>query len=69
MTTAHDWQLRCPKCGTIRDADAAGLTMVGKFRLSGRGRILAWCSVCRWLRFAILERKTPGFPVVQPEQS
>jgi hypothetical protein len=62
MTTARDWELRCPTCGIVRDADAAGMMFVGKFRWPNR--VLAWCSVCRWFRRATLERKTPGFPVV-----
>jgi hypothetical protein len=62
VTTAHNWQLRCPKCGTTRDAASMYIIRVGWFRWPLR--MLVWCSICRRLRIGIVERKLPGFPVI-----
>lgn len=50
-----DWQVRCPKCGQTRDAREAGVVRV--FAASRGKRILARCSQCGRLRWAVVERK------------
>jgi hypothetical protein len=55
------WRIRCLTCGGERDASAAGIVRVGAV---GKKYTVGWCSRCRWLRCAVLER-TPahGFEV------
>lgn len=57
---SSDWQVRCPRCGRTRDAREAGVVRV--FAVSRGKRILARCSQCGSLRWAIVERK-PREPI------
>ena len=62
MVGPERWQIRCLKCDLARRALDAGIVRIGA---SNRKYTLAWCSRCRWFRFAVIE-PTPvqGFEVV-----
>jgi hypothetical protein len=49
------WQIRCKKCGTTRDAGAAGLIRTGAASIGKR--TLGWCSKCGRLRMLVVERR------------
>lgn len=51
---APGWIIRCTKCGKWRPLGETGAIRLGA---ASRGkRTLAWCSQCRWLRIAAIER-------------
>jgi hypothetical protein len=54
---APGWQIRCPKCGRAKPYGEVGIrigaTSIGK-------RVLAWCTKCHRLRWAIVDRIPEG---------
>jgi hypothetical protein len=56
---APGWQIRCPSCGKTKPYGAVGIRLGAA---SYGKRILAWCSQCRWFRFAIVERRQEPTP-------
>jgi hypothetical protein len=64
--TKQTWQIRCLKCGQSRDAEAAGITRIG----AGKKYTIGWCSRCRWLRCAVIERMPErGFDVLPLQEA
>lgn len=56
MDLAPGWQIRCPKCGKTRALGETGAIRIGAYSVGKR--TLGWCTQCRWLRWAVIE-KTP----------
>lgn len=55
MNGTSDWQIRCPKCGRMRDAAEAGLIRV---KAASIGKVVfGKCSQCNRLQFLRVERK------------
>ena len=50
---APGWQVRCRKCGLIVDAGKAGIIRIGA---AGKSYKLGWCSLCRRIRWLVVER-------------
>ena len=50
---APGWQLRCRKCGLVRDAAGAGIVRIGGW---GRKYILRSCPQCHVMSFQVLEK-------------
>lgn len=51
---APGWQVRCCRCGHIRDAEETGMVRLGA--ASWKKYIIGWCPRCRWLRFLAVEK-------------
>lgn len=50
---APGWQIRCTKCGRTKPFGRVGI----RLGAASKGKwTLAWCTQCRWLRFAAIER-------------
>lgn len=52
---APGWQVRCVKCGHVRDAGKAGLVRIAA--KSWKKYIISRCPKCRWFWFQAVERK------------
>lgn len=53
---APGWQVRCVKCGHVRDAGEAGLVRIGAW--SWKKYIVGRCPNCRWVWIQAVERQT-----------
>jgi hypothetical protein len=51
---APGWQIRCTHCGRSKPLAAVGGIRLGAFSIGKR--TIAWCSNCRRLRIAAIER-------------
>lgn len=52
---APGWQVRCTKCGFVRDAGQEGHIRLGGW--SWKRYVLDRCPQCRWVWFQAFERK------------
>ena len=62
MLYPSQWQIRCVTCGRTRPAEDAGIVRIAP---ALRKYTLAWCSACRWLRFAAIEPMVQAPPEVR----
>ncbi len=62
---APGWQVRCVKCGHIRDAGEAGLVRIAAW--SWKKFIVDRCPNCRWFWFQAVERKPAATDSSKPD--
>jgi hypothetical protein len=55
---APDWQARCTKCGSTRNAGRAGIVRI---RAASLGKVvLGYCSQCKTMRWLAIEHSAAG---------
>jgi len=65
LDLAPGWIIRCPKCGKQKPLGETGAIRLGAASIGKR--TLAWCSKCKSLRWAAIERNEPAFPTKFPD--